>query len=147
EFAGAYMAFCFDRKDSYFDAREVRQAQALHPVLTELHRLHIERGLMRNLEATGDGRRRIVLATSTGQILHRSHVWSAAEQARIDQLIAAVSQDPDITSPIFLDDHVLHWEVLPPDHLLAPGGRIFLFERKSPGYIQGGLKSSLDDFV
>src|SRR5690606_9424539 len=75
-----------------------------------------------------------------------SRGWTEPERSQVDRIIASLAESGDTSSPLYLNGHVLHWEELPENHHLAPGGRMFLLERRSPGYIQGGMKSSLEGF-
>jgi DNA-binding CsgD family transcriptional regulator len=148
EIGGAYLGFFLASRTTLFTDEDVRRTHVLYSVLAPLHRLHIERSLARDVEAAvSDHATRKVVTDSTGQVIHRSPDWTTHEREVVDRIIEQVSGGIGPSASVRVGEYVLHWESLAADHALAPGGRIFFLERRSPGFVQSDIESSLASFA
>lgn len=145
---GSYLALCFDSERRSFTAADVLRVRRLFPVLAPLHRMHLERGLPREITAMQEGGAiRMAVTDAAGRLLHRSLDWEFPGHAEADRVIQAVGRGEAPAAPVRIGDRVLHWETLGADHAVAPGGRVFLVEQHSPGYLEGDAETALAAFA
>jgi len=147
DMGGAYLALCFDRQRHDFTEEEIRQIQRLLPIISPLHRHHIEHSLARDVEMIqGSSTVRMAVMDANGYIVHKSRNWHFPEQEEVDRIMREMSCER-LSAPARIGEYILHWESLSSDHTLAPKGRVFLCEKHSPGYVNGGIENALTNYA
>lgn len=145
--SGVCIALCFDRNRSSFRDAEVFRLRQLHPLLDALHRLHIERTLFGAQSGKPfDSKLAVLVTDADGRALFSNEKWDAIGRDRVDDDLAAIAALQPTGEHILDDDHVLHWETLPATHTVAPGGRVHIVERTSPGYFNVDAKLLFNAF-
>jgi DNA-binding CsgD family transcriptional regulator len=148
DIGGTYLALCFDSDRRSFTSEDRLRCKRLFPIAESLHRLHIERNLAHEVTfSENGGATRMVVTDAKGQLLHRSSDWDFPEREQVDRIISEVSRGVGTIAPVRVGKCVLHWEALDTSHALAPGGRIFLLENRSPGYLTADVATSLASFA
>jgi DNA-binding CsgD family transcriptional regulator len=148
DIGGSYLALCFDSDRRSFTSDDSLRCKRLFPIVESLHRLHTERNLAHEMKFSENcGATRMAVTDSRGQVLHRSNEWDFPEREQVDRIILEVSRGASAIAPVRVGTYVLHWETLDATHSLAPGGRIFLLENRSPGYLTADVVTSLSSFA
>jgi DNA-binding CsgD family transcriptional regulator len=133
--SGVCIALCFDRNRRSFQDAEVFRLRQLYQLIDVLHRLHIERILIGSQSGSPfDGKLAIFITDADGRALFNNDKWAALGQGMAEHSLAALADASPAGEHIVDEDHVLHWETLPATNAVAPGGRIHIIERTSPGY-------------
>ncbi len=146
--SGVCIALCFDRNRQSFQDAEVFRLHQLYAIIDSLHRLHIEKTMFGSRCGSPlDSKMAVLITDSDGHPLFRNEKWPEGEQ-RLDEagLLSLTRSRP--AGVYALDaDHVLHWEILPPTNAVAPGGRIHIIERTSPGCFNVNVESIFSAFA
>lgn len=147
--SGVCIALCFDRSRSAFRDAEVFRLRQLYHLVDALHRLHVERTLFGAQSAHPfDTRLAVLITDADGRALFSNDKWAAACRTRAGDDLAGIAAASPAGEQFLDEDHVLHWETLPNTHTVAPGGRIHIVERTSPGYFNidtGAIFSAFSD--
>lgn len=147
---GATIAACCERREVRFNARDRERAENLLPLVSALHRLHVERSFA---AATSGGERNVLgrevaylVLDAAGRRMHQSDTWGELEGAggAVADLVARTRDEPE--GEVEIGNRAAHWEVLPPDFGLAPGGRIITIEPRIPDGTSFSLDRSVDCF-
>ncbi|WP_414901789.1 helix-turn-helix transcriptional regulator [Sphingomonas flavalba] len=148
DLGGAYLVLTLGYRDASFTPGDLHHAGLLRDIVVPLHRLHIERSLARDIDTPReDNPTRKAVCDVDGRVLHRSANWDFPESDVVDQIMAEVSGGGGPAAPVRIGDYILHWDQIAADHPLAPNGRVFLLESRSPGYVQGDIEGSLASFA
>lgn len=133
---GVWVALCLDLDDRPFEPGEVEFIRHLYPLLENLHRLHIVSSLSGHRGGyLNDSQLAVMVVDDEGKPCFRNGVWSGKVTAAAEDAICAVSQDSSAGVHSLDELDVVHWEKLEDGNAVAPGGRVFVVERRSPGYL------------
>ncbi|MGE3872983.1 MAG: LuxR C-terminal-related transcriptional regulator [Parvibaculaceae bacterium] len=133
---GVWVALCIDREDRAFRPDEVDFIRHIYPLLENLHRLHIVSCLSAHRGGyLNDSQLAVMVVDDQGQPCFRNGIWSGKVTEAAEEIICAVSQGSGEGVHSLDELDVVHWERLGEGNALAPGGRIFVVERRSPGYL------------
>lgn len=128
-------AFFLERERGQFTRADIERARLMYPALASFYRAHLgwlfnELRYTDRPEATGLINRPTLIADRTGQTVYSNAAWS--ELADRHPLIAARVETAREGQPaaIAIDDLLLKDEALGADFPLAPGGRMFVIERR-----------------
>jgi len=146
------IALCLDRDSHRFTAREVRAIEALYPMLGALHELHLERAFAGALtsglhRSPGAGRQATLILDRDDRPVFRSEGWRTLEREGNAPDLGTIRSEL-ASGTLSLDaGTVLHWEELGAGFALAPRGRLYAIERRSPGYVGTDFKEALARFA
>lgn len=133
---GVWVALCLDLDDRPFNPGEVAFIRHIYPLIENLHRLHILGCLSgRRGGYLNDSQLAVMVLDNQGLACFRNAIWGAKVSAADEDIIRGVSQGSGEGVHSLDESDVVHWETLEAGNALAPGGRIFVVERRSPGYL------------
>jgi len=128
-------AFFLERERGHFTRAEVERAELIYPALASFYRAHLG-WLFNELrhtdrpEVSGLINRPTLICDRTGQTVYANGAWNALAEAHpaIGERVEAARKSAPAAAAI--DDMVLKDEALGADFPLAPGGRMFVIERR-----------------
>ena len=133
---GVWVALCLDSDDRSFSPGEVAFVRQIYPLLEHLHRLHISGCLFgRRGGYLNDSQLAVMVLDSQGLTCFRNAVWTGRVSAADDDVIQDLSRGLGEGVHSLNESDVVHWETLEAGNALAPSGRLFVVERRSPGYL------------
>lgn len=133
---GVWVALCLDVNDRHFRADEVAFVRLVYPLVESLHQRHISSCLSgRRGGYLNDSQLAVMVLDSEGEACFRNGIWSGKVNAAEERAICAVSASSGAGVHSLNEQDVVHWETLEAGNALAPGGRIFVVEGRSPGYL------------
>lgn len=133
---GVWVALCLDRNDRRFTADEVGFIRILYPLIESLHQRHIWALLSGHRGGyLSDSHLAVMVLDSQGEACFRNGIWSGRVSAAEEEKIRSVSANSGAGVHSLSEHDVVHWQTLEPGNPLAPGGRIFVVEGRSPGYL------------
>lgn len=133
---GVWVALCLDLNDRNFTPDEVAFVRLLYPLLDSLHQRHIASGLSAHRGGyLNDSQLAVMVLDAQGEACFRNGIWSGKVSAMQEDAIRAVSTSSAAGVHSLSEEDVVHWETLEAGNALAPGGRIFVVEGRSPGYL------------
>ena len=133
---GVWVALCLDLDDRAFKRDEVDFIRHLYPLVDNLHRLHIASCLSGHRSGyLNDSQLAVMVVDSQGQPCFRNGIWTGKVSAGDEDVICSVSQGTREGVHSLDELDVVHWETLEDGNAIAPGGRIFVLERRSPGFL------------
>ena len=133
---GVWVALCLDLNDRPFRPGEVDFIRHIYPLVENLHRLHILSCLSGHRGGyLNDSQLAVMVVDCQGLPCFRNGIWSGKVGPGDEKVIRGISQDSGEGVHSLNDLDVVHWETLESGNALAPGGRIFVVERRSPGYL------------
>lgn len=147
------IAFCLERRSGEYTKADLRAAETLLPLVTELIRLHIEFCVLRGGSNAapsifGDCRFPLAVIDRNGRLVHSNEHWTNQSLDRLlhDTLIVDITTIPD--GQRTLDrDWMLNWQALAGDFPLAPGGRLVMAQKASAANAEAGYDAAFDRFV
>lgn len=146
---GVWVALCLDVSSRPFSAGEVAFVRYLYPLMEHLHRLHIDGCLFgRRGGYLNDSHLAVMVLDCENFACFRNAVWTRNMNAAAEQSILSVSRGSREGIYSLNETDVVHWEGLDRGNAIAPGGRVFVVERSSPGYLDIGnfLKRISSDY-
>lgn len=133
---GVWVALCLDLDDRPFKPSEVDFIRHIYPLIENLHRLHILSCLSGHRGGyLNDSQLAVMVVDNQGLPCFRNGIWSGKMTEAAEDVICEVSQDSSEGVHSLDELDVVHWERLEEGNALAPGGRIFIVERRSPGFL------------
>lgn len=133
---GVWVALCLDLNDRNFRPDEVAFVRLVYPLLDSLHQRHIASGLSGHRGGyLNDSQLAVMVLDAQGEACFRNGIWSGKVGAAEEDAIRAVSSSSAAGVHSLTEEDVVHWETLEAGNALAPGGRIFVVEGRSPGYL------------
>lgn len=133
---GVWVALCLDRNDRRFASDEIAFVRVLYPLLESLHQRHIWTLLSGHRGGyLSDSHLAVMVLDSQGEACFRNGIWSSKVSAAEEEAIRSVSASSPAGVHSLSEHDVVHWQTLEPGNPLAPGGRIFVVEGRSPGYL------------
>jgi DNA-binding CsgD family transcriptional regulator len=133
---GVWVALCLDVNDRQFRADEVAFVRLVYPLIDSLHQRHISSCLSGHRGGyLNDSQLAVMVLDSQGGACFRNGIWSGKVTAAEEALICAASANTAAGVQSLNEQDVVHWERLEAGNALAPGGRIFVVEGRSPGYL------------
>lgn len=133
---GVWVALCVDVNDRHFSPEEVAFVRHLYPLLDSLHQRHIYSCLSGRRGAyLNDSQLAVMVLDSEGHVCFRNGVWGEKVSFPEEEVILAVAASAEAGVHSLNERDVVHWEQLEGGNALAPGGRIFMVEGRSPGYL------------
>lgn len=141
-------AFFLEREEGQFTRADIERAQLMYPALASFYRAHLgwlfnELRYTDRPEATGLINRPTLICDRSGQTVYSNAAWTelAETHPSIGRRVAAgrgaalpAGEDrKSVLEELVLDDLVLKDEALGADFPLAPGGRMFVIERRPSG--------------
>lgn len=133
---GVWVALCLDFDDRPFSPGEVAFIRQIYPLIEHLHRLHISGCLFgRRGGYLNDSQLAVMVLDSQDHACFRNAVWAGKVSVADEEVILSVSRGLSEGVHSLNEPDVVHWETLEAGNALAPGGRIFVVERRSPGYL------------
>ena len=151
-YGGVTIALCCERHRVRFEPRDFEIANSLLPTLDALHKLHMDRLF---IEARTVNRKAIdesfsnplVVLDRRGEIAYANDAWS--QNSTVTAVLPQIREQIAAAGPSFLQldsQQVVHWDQLPDDFSLAPGGHLIVVERRSPGPLPISGEAVLDTF-
>ncbi len=133
---GVWVALCLDVNDRAFRQDEVAFVRLVYPLIDSLHQRHISSCLSGHRGGyLNDSQLAVMVLDSEGKACFRNGIWSGKVSAAEEDVIRTVSASSGAGVHSLNDKDVVHWETLEAGNALAPGGRIFVVEGRSPGYL------------
>ena len=133
---GVWVALCLDVNDRRFGQEEVAFVRLIYPLIDSLHQRHISSCLSGHRGGyLNDSQLAVMVLDSQGEACFRNGIWSGKVSSVEEDLIRAVSANSGAGMHSLNEQKVVHWESLEAGNALAPGGRIFVVEGRSPGYL------------
>jgi DNA-binding CsgD family transcriptional regulator len=133
---GVWVALCLDLDDRPFKQGEVDFVRHIYPLIDNLHRLHISSCLSGHRGGyLNDSQLAVMVVDAQGNPCFRNGIWSGKVTPAEEDVICSVSQGSSEGVHSLDELDVVHWETLETGNAVAPGGRIFIVERRSPGYL------------
>lgn len=133
---GVWVALCLDRNDRNFSAADVSFVRVLYPLIESLHQRHIWTCLSGHRGGyLSDSQLAVMVLDSQGEACFRNGIWSSKVSGPQEDAIRSVSASSAAGVHSLSEHDVVHWQTLEPGNALAPGGRIFVVEGRSPGYL------------
>jgi DNA-binding CsgD family transcriptional regulator len=133
---GVWVALCLDLHDRPFKPVEVDFIRHIYPLIENLHGLHISSCLSGHRGGyLNDSQLAVMVVDAQGHPCFRNGIWSGKVSAGEEDIICSVSQGSREGVHSLDELDVVHWETLEAGNAVAPGGRIFIIERRSPGYL------------
>lgn len=144
---GVWVGLCLDRTDRDFSAAELSFGRRIYPLLDQLHRLHVDRGLSRRRGGLlDDSELGVMIRDAEGYITFRNDVWHG-RAGELDGRAIDISHAQPQGEHSISDTEVLHWEALAANHAIAPTGTLYVLERRSPGLIEVDSDRLIDRFA
>lgn len=133
---GVWVALCLDLNDRQFRQDEVDFVRLIYPLVDSLHQRHISSCLSGHRGGyLNDSQLAVMVRDSQGEACFKNGVWSGKVSAAEEDAIRAISANKAVGVHSLNEQDVVHWETLESGNALAPGGRIFVVEGRSPGYV------------
>jgi DNA-binding CsgD family transcriptional regulator len=132
---GVWVALCLDVNDRHFSADEVAFVRLVYPLIDSLHQRHISSCLSSRGGYLNDSQLAVMVLDSQGEACFRNGIWSGRVSVVEELLIRTASANSPAGMHSLTETDVVHWETLEASNALAPGGRIFVLEGRSPGYL------------
>lgn len=133
---GVWVALCLDLNDREFRQDEVSFVRLVYPLIDSLHQRHISSCLSGHRGGyLNDSQLAVMVLDTQGEACFRNGIWSGKVSAAEEDMIRAVSASSGAGVHSLNEQDVVHWETLEAGNALAPGGRIFVVEGRSPGYL------------
>lgn len=133
---GVWVALCLDLNDRPFKPGEVDFIRHIYPLIENLHGLHIASCLSgHRVGYLNDSQLAVMVVDDEGLACFRNGIWTGKVSKAHEDAIRSVSQDSREGVHSLDELDVVHWETLETGNALAPGGRIFILERRSPGFL------------
>jgi len=145
---GVWTAICVDRSKTLFSQAEIGRARQIFPVIEQLHALHVDRCVFGwNGGYLDDSQIAFMMMDSENNPAFRNVLWQtkvdADREATIRDLSTARADGMEA-----LDDGLLvHWETLDGQNVVAPGGKAYLLEEPSPGYVDLAARDLVEQFA
>jgi DNA-binding CsgD family transcriptional regulator len=133
---GIWVALCLDVNDRRFHEDEVAFVRLIYPLIESLHQRHISSCLSGHRGGyLNDSQLAVMVLDSQGEACFRNGIWAAKVTAAEEDVIRAVSVSSQAGVHSLSAQDVVHWETLEAGNAMAPGGRIYVVEGRSPGYL------------
>lgn len=133
---GVWVALCLDINDRSFRPEDVAFVRTLYPLIESLHQRHIWTCLSGHRGGyLSDSQLAVMVLDAQGEACFRNGVWSGKVTAAQEEVIRNVSASSSSGVHSLSEQDVVHWQTLEPANALAPGGRIYVVEGRSPGYL------------
>lgn len=133
---GVWVALCLDLDERHFSPDEAAFVRLLYPLVDSLHRRHIASCLSGHRGGyLNDSQLAVMVVDAQGEACFRNGIWSGKVSPAQEEAIRAVSASSAAGLHSLSEEDVVHWETLEAGNALAPGGRIFVVEGRSPGYL------------
>lgn len=134
---GIWVALCLDFGDRPFSKAEMAFVAQIYPFLERIHELHIDCCLSgRRGGFLSDGQLAVMVLDAQGFVCFRNAIWSTKVSAAAENAILNAAERLPEGLHSVSDTDVVHWQILGSVHAVAPGGRIFVLERRSPGHVE-----------
>jgi DNA-binding CsgD family transcriptional regulator len=133
---GVWVALCLDVNDRQFRADEVAFIRLIYPLIDSFHQRHISSCLLGHRGGyLNDSQLAVMVLDAQGEACFRNGIWSGKVSGAEEEMIRAVSASSGAGMHSLNEQDVVHWETLEAGNALAPNGRIFVVEARSPGYL------------
>jgi DNA-binding CsgD family transcriptional regulator len=146
---GIWTAICVDRSEELFDPQEIETATRLFPLLSSLHALHVERCVLGWRGGyLDDSQIAFMMIDTEGHVAYRNALWGSRVNEAQERQIVDLSNVTSQGFEVLQAGLVVHWETLDLQNSVAPGGKAYLLEEQSPGYVdlgEGGLVENFAD--
>jgi len=147
---GSSIAVCVERAARQFSPADVRLLRTLYPLVKSLHGVHLDR-IFRTPLHEAESRRRgwatqaIMVIDKEGRPVFRNDQWAVLErQGRIPPIDGGKREPSGMRA---IGNHsILHWEELGDTFAIAPSGRLYSLEPRSPGYITANFHEAIHRF-
>jgi len=145
---GIWTAICVDRSEALFDPQEIETATRLFPLLSSLHALHVERCVFGWRGGyLDDSQIAFMMIDTEENIAYRNALWEARVSQGQERQIIDLSNVTSEGFEALQAGLVVHWETLDLQNAVAPGGKAYLLEEPSPGYVDLGEGDLVEKFA
>lgn len=150
-YGGVTIAICCQREHQRFTEAEARFIETILPLLNAVHKLHIDQffstaGKHGTVEDDGLAGAMLILDSRSKRV-YANLAWDACEQvqSRLPLILAHIQEDT-ASNVMIGEEYIVHWERLPKDFSLAPGGTLLMIDRRSPGPLGMSAKRAVERF-
>lgn len=145
---GVWTAICVDRSNTLFSQTEIERARQIFPVIEELHALHVDRCVFGwNGGYLDDSQIAFMMVDSENNPAFRNVLWQTKVTSDRETKIRDLSAERIEGIEALDDGLVVHWETLDLQNVVAPGGKAYLLEEPSPGYVDLAAKDLVEQFA
>lgn len=145
---GLAIAVCCEKQDEPFTEADRRRADAMLPLMRQLHQKHLHEVFADRSAGVGDDLTgAICVLDAQGEPVFISDGWTS--NAHIDAAALDRAREARTAGEAYLrlgDDFLIHWEALGPDSQLAPGGVVFTAEERSEQSVSTSFAQAIDQF-
>ncbi len=149
---GVTVAICCERADTPFTEADLAAARNLLALLEAVHTVHVEKVFVTSAPlgdqgAAQDQRDATVILDRSERLVYASPAWKRVALANPDLVDCLAEVRTGTRAQRRLDDdRILHWEPLPDEFALAPGGTIVKLERGGHNVVSVDADQALDAF-
>jgi len=145
---GVWTAICVDRSNTLFSQSEIERARQIFPVIEQLHALHVDRCVFGwNGGYLDDSQIAFMMVDSENNPAFRNVLWQTKVTPDRETKIRDLSAERSEGIEALDDGLVVHWETLDLQNVVAPGGKAYLLEEPSPGYVDLAAKDLVEQFA
>ncbi|MEG6509961.1 helix-turn-helix transcriptional regulator [Methyloligella sp. 2.7D] len=145
---GIWTAICVDRAETLFDEREIDIAERLYPLLSKLHGLHVERCVFGWRGGyLDDSQIAFMMIDTEGHVALRNALWKSRVSEAREERIRSLAEAQASGCEKLDEGLVVHWETLDQQNAVAPGGKAYLLEEPSPGYVDLAENELVEKFA
>lgn len=145
---GIWTAITVDRSSTLFCEAEINRAWRIFPLIEQLHALHTDRCVFSwNGTYLDDSRIAFMMVDGEGNTAFRNSLWTDSVSKTLEEQFRNLSKDRASGMETVDGDLVVHWETLDQQNAVAPGGKAFLLEEPSAGYLDLGEEDLVQQFA